>query len=145
MSDPIGAAASRIGERIDQLVAQAVVVLAALALAGLGVLSLAIAACVALAEVWGLPLAALATGVTLLVLALVAWLVARDGGARTDAKTAPPSDSDSSVAMGAAELGAAVASGVQARPKEAAIIALVTGLVAGSSPGLRRSLERLID
>ncbi|MGE5146792.1 MAG: hypothetical protein ACM3N5_08585 [Candidatus Eiseniibacteriota bacterium] len=143
MSDPFAAAASRIGEHVDQLVAQAVVVLAALALAVLGVLSLAIAACVALAEVWGLPFAALATGLTLLVLALGAWLVARERGARADA--ASSEKPQPSAAMGAAELGAAVASGVQARPKEAAIIALVAGLVAGSSPGLRRSLERLID
>jgi hypothetical protein len=146
VNDPLSAAASRLSERLDQLFAQAVVVLAALALALLGVLALAVAACAALAEVWGLPLAALAVGLTLLLLALVAWLVVRDGGARAGAN--PPDSSSASgatVAMGAAELGAALASGVQARPKEAALIALLTGLIAGSSPGLRRSLERLVD
>jgi len=144
VSDPFSSVAARFGDRLDHLVAQAVAVLAALALALLGVVSLAIAACVALAEVWGVPLAALTTGATLLALALITWLVVRDGGARRGAQSAPAA-SNMPVALGAAELGAALAAGVQARPKEAAMIAFVVGLVAGTSPGLRRSFERLID
>jgi hypothetical protein len=133
----------RIGDRLDHLVGQAALMLVALMLAMLGTISLAIAACVALAQVWGVPLAALATGAALLVLALVAWLVARDGRTRDVAQ--PPVDAGMPAALGAAELGVALASGIRARPKEATLIALITGMVAGSSPGLRRSLERLID
>lgn len=143
MNAPLHSVAAHVGDRLDHLVGQAVLMLVAVMLAMLGVISLALAACVALAQVWGVPLAALATGATLLVLALVAWLVARDGGARR--ATHPPLESATPAVFGAAELGAALASGIRARPKEAALIALVTGVVAGSSPGLRRSLERLID
>jgi hypothetical protein len=140
---PLRSVAASVGDRLDHLVGQAVLMLVALMLAMLGVVSLAVAACVALAQVWGVPLAALATGATLIVLALVAWLVARDSGARSPGPRV--ADAGAPSTAGAAELGAALASGIQARPKEAALIALVTGVIAGSSPGLRRSLERLID
>jgi hypothetical protein len=135
---------ARIGDRLDNLVAQIVVGLVAAAIALMGVLSLAIAACVALAEVWGVPLAALTIGATLILLALVAWLVVRDGGGRK-ASPAPKAHDAPPVAASAAEIGAALAAGVQSRPKEAALIALLGGLVAGSSPGLRRNLERLVS
>jgi hypothetical protein len=137
--------AASFGDRLEHLVGQAVLMLVALMLAMLGVISLAVAACVALAQVWGVPLAALATGATLIVLALVAWLVARDGRARSGSGDQRDFDSATPVTAGAAELGAALASGIQGRPKEAALIALVTGMVAGASPGLRRRLDRLLD
>jgi hypothetical protein len=140
---PLRSAAASFGDRLDHLVGQAALMVVAVMLAMLGIVSLAVAACVALAQVWGVPLAALATGATLLVLAAVAWLVARDGRARPS--PARPMDAGGPATLGAAEIGAALASGIQARPKEAALIALVTGVVAGSSPGLRRSLERLLD
>jgi hypothetical protein len=135
---------ARIGDRLDNLVTQIVVGLVAAAIALMGVMSLAIAACVALAEVWGVPLAALTIGVSLVLIALIAWLVVRDSGPRR-ASPAPKVHDAPPVAASAAEIGAALAAGVQSRPKEAALVALLGGLIAGSSPGLRRNLERLID
>jgi len=144
--DPLRMATARIGDRLDALVTQAVVALAAVALCLLGVISLAVAACVALAAVWGVPLAALTTGAVLILIALIAWLLVVDGGARRRSRPAPKPDlGGETAAAGAAQLGAALAAGVQARPKEAALIALIGGLIAGSSPELRRGLERLID
>lgn len=143
MNAPLRLAAARIGDRLDHLIGQAVLMLVALILAMLGTICLAVAACVALAQVWGVPLAALATGAGLIVLALAAWLIARDG--RAGSSSPPTVDAGTPAAVDPAELGAALATGIRARPKEAALIALITGVVTGSSPGLRRSLERLID
>lgn len=144
MRDPFELMTARIGDRLDNLVTQIVVGMAALALALMGVLLLAVAACVALAEVWGVPLAALTVGATLILIALIAWFVVRDGGGRR-AAPAPKVSEPPPVANSAAEIGAALAAGIQSRPKEAALVALLGGLVAGSSPGLRRNLERLVN